>query len=146
MANYSCGSSPLWLHYKIERKQKNTLHAVMCKYYWSYVVIILCTVQQASKQGAHGGWWCRKLHSWWAESSSVRPSRGMVCSRQSRSFQGVDLHGWPDGWTDGWWERWMNWCFTSRHPLLYVIIAPLLFTNGQVTRWKMQSRNRFRTG
>jgi hypothetical protein len=28
------------------------------------------------------------------------PSRGMVCSRQPRSFQGVDAHGRPDGWTE----------------------------------------------
>jgi len=39
-------------------------------------------------------------HSWWAESCSVRLSRGMVCSRQPRSFQGVHPHGRPDGWTE----------------------------------------------
>ncbi len=38
-------------------------------------------------------------HSWWAESCSVRLSRGMVCGRQPRSFQGVHPHGRPDGWT-----------------------------------------------
>ncbi len=38
--------------------------------------------------------------SWWAESCSVRLS-GMVCSRQPRSFQGVDSRGRPDGWTEG---------------------------------------------
>jgi len=31
----------------------------------------------------------------------LRLSRGMVCSRQPRSFQGVDSHGRPDGWTQG---------------------------------------------
>jgi hypothetical protein len=39
-------------------------------------------------------------HSWWAESCSVRLSRGMVCSRQPRSFQGVYPHGRPDEWTE----------------------------------------------
>jgi hypothetical protein len=31
----------------------------------------------------------------------LRLSRGMVCSRQPRSFQGVHPHGRPDGWTQG---------------------------------------------
>ncbi len=38
-------------------------------------------------------------HSWWADSCSVRLSRGMVCSWQPRSFQGVHPHGRPDGCT-----------------------------------------------
>jgi hypothetical protein len=52
MANYSCESSPLWLHYKIDqKKRKNALHAVMCKYYSSYMVIVYApSSQQASKQ------------------------------------------------------------------------------------------------
>jgi hypothetical protein len=29
------------------------------------------------------------------------PGRGMVCSRQPRSFQGVHPHGRPDRWTEG---------------------------------------------
>jgi len=29
------------------------------------------------------------------------PRKGMVCSRQPQSFQGVDPHGRPDGWTEG---------------------------------------------
>jgi hypothetical protein len=37
-------------------------------------------------------------HSWWAESCSVRLSRGMLCNRQPRSFQGVNPYGRPDGW------------------------------------------------
>ncbi len=42
-------------------------------------------------------------NSWWAESCSVRLSRGMVCSRQPRSFQGVDPDGQrtDDGTVDG---------------------------------------------
>jgi hypothetical protein len=40
-------------------------------------------------------------HSWWVESCSVRLSRGMVCSRQPRNFQGVDSHGQPDRWIKG---------------------------------------------
>jgi hypothetical protein len=31
----------------------------------------------------------------------LRLSRGMVCSRQPRSFQGVNSHGQLDGWTEG---------------------------------------------
>jgi hypothetical protein len=61
-------------------------------------------------------------HSWWAESCSVRLSRGMVCSRQPRSFQGVDPHGRPDGWTeDGWRDARIQGRlhFSSRRPLLY---------------------------
>jgi hypothetical protein len=39
-----------------EKKQKNTLHVVMCKYYSSYMVIIYApSSKQASKQAAHGG-------------------------------------------------------------------------------------------
>jgi hypothetical protein len=63
-------------------------------------------------------------HSWWAESCSVRLSRGMVCSRQPRSFQGVDPHGRPDGWTeDGWRDARIQGRlhFSSRRPLLYRI-------------------------
>jgi hypothetical protein len=43
-------------------------------------------------------------HSWWAESCNVRLNRGMVRSRQPRSFQDVDPHGRPDGWTEGGWR------------------------------------------
>jgi hypothetical protein len=39
-------------------------------------------------------------HSWWAKSCIVRFSRGMVCSRQPRSFQGVNPHGRPDEWIE----------------------------------------------
>ncbi len=63
-------------------------------------------------------------HSWWAESCSVRLSRGMVCSRQPRSFQGADPHGRPDGWTeDGWRDARIQGRlhFSSRRPLLYRI-------------------------
>jgi hypothetical protein len=35
-----------------EKKQKNALHVVMCKYYSSYMVIIYA---RSSKQAAHGG-------------------------------------------------------------------------------------------
>ncbi len=52
--------------------------------------------------------------------------RGMVCSRQPRSFQGVDPHGRLDGWTeDGWRDGWRDariqgrLHFSSRLPLLY---------------------------
>jgi len=67
-------------------------------------------------------------HSWWAESCSVRLSRGMVCSRQPRSFQGVHPHGRPDGWTEeGWRDGWRDarvqgrLHFSSRRPLMYRI-------------------------
>ncbi len=30
----------------------------------------------------------------------------MVCSRQRRSFQGIDSHGRPDGWTEGRQDGW----------------------------------------
>jgi hypothetical protein len=49
-------------------------------------------------------------HSWWAESCSVRLSRGMVCSRQPRSFQGVHPHGRPDGFRGSF--------ISSRRPLI----------------------------
>ncbi len=61
-------------------------------------------------------------HSWWAESCSVRLSRGMVCSQQPRSFQGVHPHGRSDGWTeDGWRDARIHGRlhFSSRRPLLY---------------------------
>ncbi len=71
-------------------------------------------------------------HSWWAESCSVSLSRGMVCSRQPQSFQGVHPHGRPDGWTEGgWWDGWRDariqgrLHFSSRRPLLYVITWPI---------------------
>jgi hypothetical protein len=76
------------------KNKKNALHVVMCKYYSSYMVIIYApSSQQASKQhmedddvSKEGHGW-RAIpglfpsHSWWAESCSVRLSRGMVCSR-----------------------------------------------------------------
>jgi hypothetical protein len=41
MANYSCGSHHFGCITKLtQKKQKNTLHVVMCKYYSSYMVII----------------------------------------------------------------------------------------------------------
>ncbi len=67
--------------------------------------------------------------SWWVESCSVRLSRGMVCSRQPRRFQGVDSHGRPDGWTEGWRDGWQDariqgrLHFSSRHPLIYVMFG-----------------------
>jgi len=81
-------------------------------------------------------------HSWWAESCSVRLSRGMVCNRQPRSFQGVDSHGQLDGWTEGWQDGWQDariqgrFHFSSRRPLLYVI--PLGTCH---TWWKFFNKN-----
>ncbi len=161
-----------------EKKQKNILHVVMCKYYSSYMVIIYAP---SSKQ-ARSTWrmmmylnrdmdggpfliyflpilggqktavsnlgegWCVApglfpshyfliyvlfpSYSWWAETCSVRLSKGMVCRRQPRSFQGVHPHGRSDGWTEGrWWDGWHDariqgrLHFSSRRPLLYVILG-----------------------
>ncbi len=75
-------------------------------------------------------------HSLWAESCSVRLSKGMVCSRQPQSFQGVDPHGRPDGWTEGGWrDGWQDarihgrLHFSFQRPLLHVIIIELVYAH-----------------
>ncbi len=59
-------------------------------------------------------------HSWWAESCSVRLSRGMVCSRQPQSFQGVHPHGRPVGFRRSF--------ISSRRPLIVSSIPSSIAT------------------
>ncbi len=68
--------------------------------------------------GGMDGWKGSFRHDIHQESCSVRLSRGMVCSRQPWSFQGVDSHGQSDGWTEGRRDGFRGSFISSRHPLI----------------------------